>query len=372
MGVFKREEKESFYYKINELENLAKTAGVEIASEVIQFKDDIEPKFYIGKGKLEELKEKILKNKIDVAIFGCDLLPRQTRNLEDFLKIKVIDRTELIMDIFAQHARTKEAKIQVELAQLMYRLSKLRGMGKWLSRLGGGIGTRGPGEKILEVKRRNIMERIKNLKRKLLEIENQRNIQSERRKTFFKICLIGYTNAGKTSLLNLITKEKAETRDALFVTLDALTRKFYINGVPVLLSDTVGFIENLPLHLLHAFKSTLKVIIDADLLLHVIDVSHPLKEKHIEAVNKILEEMKIGGKKDIIYVFNKYDLFLNNEEKVYLKNKYKPLVFVSAKTKENINLLLDKIRRFALKWKNKKEVLNGRNHIKTLYKFRKT
>jgi len=356
VGVFKREERESSYYKLNELENLAKTAGVEVVSEVVQFKDETNPRYYIGKGKLEEIKEKILQNNVHVVIFGCDLLPRQTRNLEDFLKVKVIDRTELIMDIFAQHAKTKEAKIQVELAQLMYRLSKLRGMGKWLSRLGGGIGTRGPGEKILEVKRRNIMERIKHLKRKLKEIENQRNVQSKRRKNFFKICLIGYTNAGKTSLLNLITKENAETKDALFVTLDALTRKFYVDGVPVLLSDTVGFIENLPLHLIHAFKSTLKVTIDADLLLHVVDISNPLKEDHIEAVNKILEEMGLLDKKDIIYVFNKYDLFIDEEEKVYLKNKYKPAIFVSAKTGENINLLLDKIRKLALKWKSKIEV----------------
>ena len=356
VGVFKREERESSYYKLNELESLAKTAGVEVISEIVQFKDEIDPKYYIGKGKLEEIKEKILQNDVQVVIFGCDLLPRQTRNLEDFLKIKVIDRTELIMDIFAQHAKTKEAKIQVELAQLMYRLSKLRGMGKWLSRLGGGIGTRGPGEKILEVKRRNIMQRIKHLKRKLKEIENQRNVQSKRRKNFFKVCLIGYTNAGKTSLLNLITKEKAETKDALFVTLDALTRKFYIDSVPVLLSDTVGFIENIPLHLIHAFKSTLKVTIDADLLLHVVDISNPLKEEHIEAVNRILEEMGLLDKKNIVYVFNKYDLFINEEEKLYLKNKYKPAIFVSAKTGENINLLLDKIREFALKWKSKIEV----------------
>jgi len=353
VGIFKKEERESSFYKLNELENLAKTAGVEVVSEVVQFRDKKNPKYYLGKGKLEEIKEKILQNNANVIIFNCELLPRQTKNLEDFLKVKVIDRTELIMDIFAQHAKTKEAKIQVELAQLMYRLSKLRGIGKWLSRLGGGIGTRGPGEKILEVKRRNIMQRIKYLKRKLKEIENQRNVQSKRRKDFFKICLIGYTNAGKTSLLNLITKEKAETRDALFVTLDTLTRKFYINNIPLLLSDTVGFIEDIPLELIHAFKSTLKVIVDADLLLHVVDISHPLKENHIEKVNKILEEMGLLDKKDIIYIFNKYDLFINEEEKAYLKSKYKPSIFVSAKTGENINLLFDMIREVALKWKIK-------------------
>ncbi|MEO0283548.1 MAG: GTPase HflX [candidate division WOR-3 bacterium] len=352
VAVFSPKEKETSSYKLQELESLVKSAGAIITSEVIQFRDKIDPEFYIGKGKLMEIKEKIEKNGALSVIFGCDLLPRQTRNLENFLKIKVIDRTELIMDIFAKHAKTSESKIQVELAQLTYRLSKLRGMGQWLSRLGGGIGTRGPGEKILEVKRRNIMLRIKYLKEKLKDIEKQRNVQSKKRKNFFKICLVGYTNAGKTSILNLIAKEKAETRDALFVTLDALTRKFYIDSVPVIISDTVGFIEDIPLSIIHSFKSTLKVIEDADLLLHVVDISNPRKEEHIKSVNKILEDMNVL-KKDTIYVFNKYDLFFEEEEKVYLKNKYTPCVFISAKTGENINLLLDKIKFYALKFKSK-------------------
>lgn len=351
VAVFNPKEKENSNYKLQELESLANSAGAIITSEVIQFRDKIDPEFYIGKGKLMEIKEKVIKNGAESVIFGCELLPRQTRNLENFLKIKVIDRTELIMDIFAKHAKTKESKIQVELAQLTYRLSKLRGMGQWLSRLGGGIGTKGPGEKILEVKRRNIMLRIKYLKEKLKDIEKERNVQSKKRKNFFKICLIGYTNAGKTSLLNILAKERAETREALFVTLDTLTRKFYIGNVPVIISDTVGFIENIPLSIIHSFKSTLKVIEEADLLLHVVDVSNPLKENHINTVNKILEDMNII--KDTIYVFNKYDLFFEEEEKVYLKNKYNPSFFVSAKTGENINLLLDKIKSYALKFKSK-------------------
>ncbi|MEN3043615.1 MAG: GTPase HflX [Candidatus Hydrothermales bacterium] len=352
-AIFKPEEREISSYKLSELESLVKTAGATISSEVIQFREKIDPDYYLGKGKLLELKEKVTQISVSAVIFGVDLLPRQTRNLEEFLKVRVIDRTELIMDIFAKHAKTRESKLQVELAQLVYRLSKLRGMGKWLSRLGGGIGTRGPGEKILEIKKRNILLRIKHLKEKLKEIENQRNIQSKKRKSFFKVCLIGYTNVGKTSLLNLITKEKAETRDALFVTLDALTRKFYIDGIPIILSDTVGFIENIPISLIHSFKSTLKVIEDADLLLHVVDISSPIKEIQINSVNNVLSEMGVQDK-DTIYVFNKYDLFFEEEEKSYLKSKYDPAVFVSAKSGENINLLLDKIKFYALKSKNQK------------------
>ncbi|MEN3045388.1 MAG: GTPase HflX [Candidatus Hydrothermales bacterium] len=353
-AVFKPKEKEVSSYKLSELESLVKTAGATITSEVIQFREKIDPDYCLGKGKLAELKEKIVQNSVNTVIFGVDLSPKQTRNLEEFLKVKVIDRTELIMDIFAKHAKTKESKLQVELAQLLYRLTKLKGMGKWLSRLGGGIGTRGPGEKMLEIKKRNILLRIKHLKEKLKEIEKQRDVQSKKRKNFFKVCLIGYTNVGKTSLLNLITREKAETKDALFVTLDALTRKFYIDGIPIILSDTVGFIEDIPVSLIHSFKSTLKVILDADLLLHVVDVSNPMKEKQIESVNKVLSEIGVHDK-DIIYVFNKYDLFFEEEEKLYLKNKYKPAVFVSAKFGDNIDLLIENIKLYALKYISEKQ-----------------
>ncbi len=355
--VFKSGEKrQDAEHKLQELESLAETAGATVVSEVIQFREEANPKYLIGEGKLEEIKKKVEEYNADLVIFGTDLFPRHTKNLEEYLNIKVIDRTELIMDIFAQHATSKEAKIQVELAQLLYRLSKLRGMGKLLSRLGGGIGTRGPGEKILEVKRRNIMERIKNLKRELKKIETQRKIQSKRRKNFFKVCLVGYTNAGKTSILNALTKAGAKTEDALFVTLDALTKRFFVNGIQVLLSDTVGFIENLPLHLIHTFKSTLKVIEDADLLLHIVDVSNPRKEAQIESVNEVLYEMGLLGVKEVLYVFNKSDLLLDEEEKFYLKNKYFPSFFVSAKTGENLNKLIDKIGEFALKWKSEIEV----------------
>lgn len=330
--------------RLEELEQLTRTAGADVFEKIIQIRKKPDPKYFLGKGKIEEIKKIIEEYNINLVIFDRDLRPSQTRNLEEVLGIKVIDRTELIMDIFAQHARTAEAKIQVELAQLTYRLSKLVGKGKMLSRLGGGIGTRGPGETKLEVDRRRILKRISTLKRKLKEIEKIKKVQSKKRNLFYKITLVGYTNAGKSTLMNKLTKSHVKVEDALFSTLDTTTRLWYIDELPkkVVLSDTVGFIEDLPPQLVASFKATLSVVKDADLLLHVIDITHPNFQEKIYTVEKILDEIGVS-QKSIIKVFNKIDILLQMDMIKWLKDKYENSVFISALTGENIEILKRKV-----------------------------
>ncbi len=329
---------------LEELAQLTQTAGAEVFEKVMQIRPEPDPATLIGRGKVQEIRKIVEQFDLDMVIFNRELTPSQHRNLEREIGVKVIDRTELILDIFAQHARTAEAKIQVELAQLEYRLSRLTGKGLELSRLGGGIGTRGPGEKKLEVDRRRIVDRIAFLKRKLKEIERTKALQRKRRKGLFKVTLVGYTNTGKSTLMNRLTKAHQLVEDKLFATLDAVTRILYHpnRAIRIVLSDTVGFIEDLPPGLVASFKATLSVVQEANLLLHVIDVSHPRLEDRIEVVERVLEEI---GCEHLprIQVFNKIDLLLEPEVLDRLRDRYPEAVFVSAKTGEGLDVLTQKI-----------------------------
>ncbi|RKZ00947.1 MAG: GTPase HflX [Candidatus Hydrothermota bacterium] len=331
--------------RLEELAQLTETAGAEVFEKIIQIRDKIDPSFYIGRGKAQEIARIVQDFGIDLVVFDCELSPSQTRNLEKLLKCKVLDRTEIIMDIFAQHAKTAEAKIQVELAQLRYRLSKLVGRGRELSRLGGGIGTRGPGEKKLEEDRFHISRRIRHLERELEKIERTKEIQRKRRKEILKVSLVGYTNTGKSSIMNRLTKADVLVEDKLFATLDATTRIFYIEDMPkpVVLSDTVGFIEDLPPSLVASFRATLGVVREADLLLHVIDITSSRLSGRIEIVEKTLEEIGCGDK-PLIRVFNKIDLLLDRTAIERLSSEYSDAVFVSARSGEGIEELKEVIK----------------------------
>jgi GTP-binding protein HflX len=347
VSLIKNSEKEKIKSRLEELESLAKTAGCKVVGKIYQIRESPDPKFYIGKGKVEEIKNFIEENSIDAIIFDKPLQGKYHRNLEEELGVKIVDRTELIMDIFAQHARTAEAKIQVELAQLKYRLTQLKGKGKELSRLGGGIGTRGPGEKKLEVDRRRILERIRHLNKELQRIEKMRRERVKRRKDFIQISLVGYTNAGKSSLMNILTNSSLKVEDALFVTLDTTTRRIKLwDNLPCLITDTVGFIEDLPPQLFASFRSTLSHIKEADILIEVVDVSEENFKEKMNVVEKTLIEMDAANIPRI-YAFNKIDLVLDrNLIKSLIKN-YENSFLISCKTGEGIkelkNFLLKKL-----------------------------
>lgn len=330
--------------RLEELAQLAEAAGAEVFEKIIQIRPSYDPAYLIGKGKAQEIQEICEKFHIDVVIFDQDLSPSQVRNLEQIIKCKILDRTELILDIFAQHAVTQEAKIQVELAQLLYRMSKLAGKGIDLSRLGGGIGTRGPGEKKLEVDRRKIKERITHLQRELKEIEKTRELQYRRRREIYKVTLVGYTNSGKSSIMNLLTKSHLPVEDRPFSTLDATTRIMFQDVLrkPVVVSDTVGFIEDIPHHLIASFRATLGVAREADLLLHVIDITNEPVEKKMETVNRVLEEIGCQDK-PILKVFNKIDLVIEKSLIERYKERYPDALFISAKLKWGIDELKEKI-----------------------------
>ncbi|HOP94558.1 MAG: GTPase HflX [Dictyoglomaceae bacterium] len=330
---------------MEELKLLCKTAGLKV-KDVLLFGGDVDPASFLKAGKLNELRDLVVKDQCDIVIFKDNLYPVQLRNIENEIPAKIIDRTVLILDIFAQHARTKEGKIQVELAQLEYLLPRLTGKGELLSRLGGGIGTRGPGETKLEMDRRKIKRRIHTLKMQLEELRKEREVQRKRRLDLPQVALVGYTNAGKSTLFNLLTKANVKTEDLLFATLDPTVRRVKLgNDWEFLLSDTVGFIQNLPEELLTAFRATLEEIYYVDIILHVIDVSNKDFRKHVGIVEDILEDIGIEDK-TIIRVYNKIDL-LNKEELNYLKEEldYHPSVFVSALQ----NIGLDKLKKIIVK-----------------------
>ncbi|MEO0144949.1 MAG: GTPase HflX [candidate division WOR-3 bacterium] len=338
--------------RLEELEELAKSAQFEVFEKFIQIREHPDPAYFIGKGKVQEIKEICQKYNIDAVIFDNELTPIQKRNLEKAINKKIIDRTELIIEIFRRRAKTSEAKIQVEIAYWQYQLTHLVGLSKEisLSRLAGIPGTRGPGEQLLENERRRIKERIRHLHLKLKDIERTKEIQKESRREFIKISLVGYTNVGKSTLMNLLTNSNVYVDDKLFATLDATTRALRIEGIPykVVLSDTVGFIRDLPPHLIASFKATLSVIEDADVILHVIDISHPNVNEHIETVEKILNEMGLEEKAKIM-VFNKIDLVLDKNQIYRFKEKYSDSVFISAKLKIGIDELLRKIKEVILR-----------------------
>ena len=330
---------------LEELQQLAETAGYDVFEKFLQIRPQIDPAYYIGIGKAKELGEIARQYGIDIIIFDFELSHVQARNLEKVMGIKVMDRTQLIMKIFESRARTSEAKIQVELAQLEYELTHLVGRGKELSRLGGGIGTRGPGEKELEVEKRRIKDRITALKKKLKTIERTKKIHRKARRDFIKIALVGYTNVGKSTIMNLLTDASVYVDDKLFATLDATTRLLKLPGVPyrVVLSDTVGFIKDIPPGLIASFRATLGVLEDADLILHVVDISHPNMEEQIKTVEETLKEMNLKDK-PVLMVFNKIDMLLDRNVIHRLRLKYPSSVFISARLRENIDELVEKIK----------------------------
>ncbi len=328
---------------LDELEELAKTAGAVTVAKVIQNREAMHPGTYIGKGKIEEIR--ILAEQLEATGVVCDdeLSPAQIKNLEDALQIKVIDRTVMILDIFASRANTKEGKIQVELAQLRYRSTRLIGLGNSLSRLGGGIGTRGPGEKKLEVDRRLIRDRISILKRELEGVKQTREtIRVKRQKNAIPVvAIVGYTNAGKSTLLNTLTDANVLEEDKLFATLDPTTRNLELeSGQQILLTDTVGFIRKLPHHLIEAFKSTLEEAKYADVILHVVDASNPQADVQMHIVYETLEQLGVKDK-PIITAFNKQDRL---EEPVVMKDlRADRTVKISAKQQVGLDELLDVI-----------------------------
>jgi len=323
-----------------EFKNLVASTGLEVARLEVVKRKEITPALYIGKGKAEELAITAQEEGIDVVIFNNNLSFTQQRNLEDILGVKTIDRTQLILDIFSKHAHTKAGFLQVELAQLEYLLPRLKGKGIMLSRLGGGIGTRGPGEKKLEIDRRRITDRVTHLKNELKEVIKHRELtRKKREKEKEIICsLVGYTSAGKTTLFNALTQSDEKISKMLFTTLDPVSRTFYVHeNAKVILTDTVGFIYKLPLNLIEAFKATLEELRYANILLHVIDASSPDLMRLMESVNSVLKELDID-KKAIVMVFNKIDKLSEGEIEM-LKNKYSGAIFISALKGTNLGIL---------------------------------
>jgi GTP-binding protein HflX len=338
----KLNDSENVESSLDELEELVNTAGAEVVGRAIQPRDSVHPGTYIGKGKVDELKDMIFENDATGIVCDDELSPAQYKNLEEELNVKIMDRTLVILDIFAGRAKTSEGKIQVELAQLRYRSSRLIGM-RNLSRQGGGIGTRGPGEKKLEVDRRLIRDRISNLKAEVKELELHREVARAKRSNnpVPVVSIVGYTNAGKSTLLNKLTKASVLEEDKLFATLDPTTRNYKLNdGQEVLLTDTVGFIRKLPHHLIDAFRSTLEEAKYADIIIHMVDSSNPALDSHIHTVYETLAMLGIEDK-IIITVFNKQDKVEHKEVLRDFKADY--TVYASVKTGDGLDDLNDKL-----------------------------
>ncbi|MDI6758716.1 MAG: GTPase HflX [Candidatus Omnitrophota bacterium] len=331
-----------------ELEELAKTSGVEVWDNITCVCERPTPNFFIGKGKTQELALISQEENIDVLIFSHDLSSTQQRNLEEVIAKKIIDRTQLILDIFARHALTPTGKLQVELAQLQYLLPRLTGKGIVLSRLGGGIGTSGPGEKELEMDRRRIRHKIDTLKKELQNVALHRMTIKKKRKGYKlpSIALVGYTSAGKSTLINSLTLSCQKISDGLFTTLDPLSKQLKLpNGENVIISDTVGFLHNLPHHLIEAFKATLEEVIEADILIHVLDASSPLLKEHARAVFDVLKQLGVE-QKPIITALNKADLLTDEFWLNDLKEGFSHPICISAKFKNNLDALLKTIQEF--------------------------
>ena len=350
---------------LDELAFLAETAGAKTKKRFIQKLYQPDSKTFIGSGKLQEIKNYISSKDVRVVIFDDELSGSQISNIEKILNVKTIDRSDLILDIFASRAKTAQAKLQVQLAQYEYLLPRLRGMWKHLERLGGGIGTRGPGETEIETDRRIVKDKISLLRRRLSEIDKQAATQRKDRGEFVRVSLVGYTNTGKSTLMNVLSKSKVFAENKLFATLDTTTRKIVFENTPFLLSDTVGFIRKLPHHLVESFKSTLDEVREADILLHVVDLSHPKYEEQIGVVNATLQEIKAFDK-PLLLIFNKIDEYQKNTFDEWLDDNIKKqmmneleekwknktnnnCVFISATKKSNIDqlrkILLTQIRK---------------------------
>ncbi|MBI5708755.1 MAG: GTPase HflX [Candidatus Eisenbacteria bacterium] len=324
---------------LEELARLADTAGARVLGSLVQRRGAVSPPHFIGKGKLTELKELAGGLEADLAIFNDDLSPPQVRNLEKALDVKVVDRSELILDIFARRARTRESRLQVELAQLQYMLPRLTGMWRHLERQAGGIGTRGPGETQLETDRRIVRERIARLRKELQGVERERETQRRRRRREFRGALVGYTNAGKSTLFNALTRAQVFVEDRLFATLDATTRQMVSpERRRALLTDTVGFIRKLPHHLVASFHSTLVEAVEADLLLHVVDAADPDFHRQMRAVEGVLEEL-LETPRPTVLVFNKTDLVADRDSLAGLAVEFPGAFLVSARTGEGLAAL---------------------------------
>ena len=347
---------------LDELEFLTLTAGSVVDKRFIQKIDTPNPSTFIGSGKMNEILSYVRFNDINTIIFDDELSPAQERNISKILNIKVLDRTNLILDIFAQRAKTSYARTQVELAQCQYLLPRLKGMWTHLERQKGGIGMRGPGETEIETDRRIVRDKISLLKEKIKNIDKQMSIQRGNRGKLVRVALVGYTNVGKSTLMNTISKSKVFAENKLFATLDTTVRKVVVENLPFLLGDTVGFIRKLPTQLIESFKSTLDEVREADILLHMVDVSHKNFIEHIESVNKILKDINSLNKPTIM-VFNKIDIFKNEDfdetnlldeysEKNYTLEEWKQtwmakmgdnVIFISATKKDNINVFRNKV-----------------------------
>lgn len=333
VAVVQKEQREQEVVEyLDELAFLAETAGAITVKKFIQKLAHPDTRTYVGKGKLEEIKKYVIDRDIDVLIFDDELNGSQISNIEKEVNIKVIDRSDLILDIFARRAKTAQAKAQVELAQYQYILPRLRGMWKHLERLGGGIGTRGPGETEIETDRRIVRDKISLLRKRLLEIDKQAATQRKDRGELIRVSLVGYTNVGKSTIMNVLSKSEVLAENKLFATLDTTTRKIVYERTPFLLSDTVGFIRKLPHHLVESFKSTLDEVREADILLHVVDVSHPGFEDQIGVVNKTLQD--IGAfEKPTITIFNKMDLYIKQTFDEWLDESTKKQILEDMEAK---------------------------------------
>ena len=347
---------------LDELAFLAETAGAVPVKNFLQRLDQPNSVTFVGVGKLEEIKQYIVENEIGLVIFDDDLSPKQLKNIERTLEVKILDRTTLILDIFANRAQTASAKTQVELAQYQYLLPRLTRMWTHLERQKGGIGMRGPGETQIETDRRIILDKISRLKNELKSIDKQKATQRKNRGKMVRVALVGYTNVGKSTLMNLMSKSEVFAENKLFATLDTTVRKVIIDNLPFLMADTVGFIRKLPTHLVESFKSTLDEVREADLLVHVVDISHPAFEDQIEVVNKTLNEICQAENKPMLLVFNKIDAYnhipkaeddltpmtkenisLDELKKSWMSKMQDNCLFISAKDKENIEELKDKL-----------------------------
>ncbi len=327
---------------LDELSFLSQTAGAKPLRSFIQKLDKPISSTYVGSGKLEEIKLAIEENDANLVIFDDDLTPSQTRNIDKALEVKVIDRSALILHIFSERAQTAQAKIQVELAQYQYMLPRLSGLWTHLSKQRGGIGLKGAGEKEIETDRRILRNRIAHCKKELVKIERQGETRRKNRSSFVRVALVGYTNVGKSTLMNVLSKSKVLEENKLFATLDTTVRKMNFGRMPFLLSDTVGFIRKLPHHLVESFRSTLAEAQESDILLHVVDAAHPQFEDQIKVVKDTLDSIGIKDKM-IITVFNKFDL-LDEDTKAYIQRSYHsienmPSVFISARTRWQIDAL---------------------------------
>jgi len=355
------QKKEAVEEYLDELEFLALTAGAKTRKRFVQRMKHPDVRTFVGKGKLQEIKDYIdKKEKVSMVIFDDDLSGKQTNILEEFLKVKIIDRSTLILDIFASRAQTAQAKTQVELAQMQYLLPRLRGLWTHLERQRGGIGMRGPGEQEIETDRRIVRDKIALLKKKLLKIDQQAQTRRRRRSGMIRLALVGYTNVGKSTLMNRLTKSDVFAEDKLFATLDTTVRKMVMDNMPFLITDTVGFIRKLPHHLIESFKSTLDEVKESDILLHVVDIAHPQFEDHIRTVNLTLQELD-SYEKPTLMIYNKIDKYRNQyfdelleeegKEEIMgdlmdrLSNEFQhESIYISALNNENIDKLRDKVK----------------------------